>query len=151
MGNLTNLQQLGIAGAVTGAAGSLATGFGEYFSGQQQKQAYDYNAAVAIQKMQNQMESSEAKYSTLVGKQAASYAKSGVDIASGSPLLIMAHTALMSGREQASEAEAGTEEANLQRYYGRVAAFEGTIGGITSFVSGLSKSAESAALIMSMS
>jgi hypothetical protein len=149
MGNLTQLQLLGVAGAGTSALGSLATGFGQYESGQEQKQAYDYNAAIAIQRMQDQMQESEAKYSTLIGKQAASYAKSGVDVSSGSPLLVMAHTALMSGREQASEAQAGTEEANLQRYYGRVAAFQGTFGGITSFLTGLTKSTTSLASILS--
>lgn len=149
MGNLTNLQQIGLMGAGASAAGSFATGFGQYESGQEQKAAYDYNAAVAIQKMQDQMQESEAKYSTLIGKQAASYARSGVDIASGSPLLVMAHTALMSGREQESELQAGTEESELQKYYGRVAAFQGTFGGITSFLSGLGKSAASAAMVLS--
>lgn len=148
MGNLTNLQMLGVFGAGATAVGGIATGFGQYFQGQQEKAAYDYNAAVAIQKMQDQMQESEAKYSSLIGKQAASYARSGVDIASGSPLLVMAHTALMSGREQESEMQAGTEQANLDRYYGRVAAFQGTFGGITSFLTGLTKATTSLATIM---
>jgi hypothetical protein len=45
------------------------------------------------------MVSSEQKFSALVGKQASSYAAAGVDIASGSPLLIMAATAGRGGQD----------------------------------------------------
>jgi len=45
------------------------------------------------------MVSSEQKFSALVGKQASSYAAAGVDIASGSPLLIMAATAGRDGQD----------------------------------------------------
>lgn len=129
--------QLGFAGS--SAISSAASGFGQYESGQQQKAAYDYNADVTLQQMQQKQQTSEQTYSNLIGKQASAYAAAGVDIASGSPLLVMAHTAAQGGVEGASEAEAGSEEANLQRYYGKVAAFNGTVGGISSFISGLTK------------
>jgi hypothetical protein len=141
MGNLSQLQQLGIASAGVSAAGSLVSGYGQYQAGQEQKAAYDYNAAVALEEMRDKAQTSEDRYATLVGKQASAYARAGVDIASGSPLLIMAHTAYMSGKEQESEAEQGDQQSALQRYYGRLAAFNGTIGGISTFLSGLSKSA----------
>jgi hypothetical protein len=98
--------------------------------------------------MQEQMQTTEANYSTLIGKQASAYARAGVDVASGSPLLVMAHTAAQGGVQQESEYQAGTEEAALQKYYGKVAAFNGTVGGISTFISGLSKAALSAASIM---
>ncbi len=148
MGALTGLQQIGLAAAGSSALSSAASGFGQYESGQQQKQAYDYDAAMTLEKMRQQVQTSEAKYSNLIGKQATAYAAAGVDIASGSPLLVMAHTAAQGGVEAASETESGTEEAALQRYYGKVAAFQGTIGGISTFISGLSKSTLSAASIL---
>jgi len=61
-----------------------------------------YNADMTLQGMQQKMQTSEAKYSNLIGKQATAYARAGVDIASGSPLLMMAHTAAQSGVEQES-------------------------------------------------
>jgi hypothetical protein len=148
MGQLTQLQQIGMGLAGVGAVGSAVSGFGQYESGQQQKQADDYNADVTLQQMQDQMQTSEAKYSNLIGRQASAYARAGVDIASGSPLLMMAHTAAQGGVEQESEYQAGTEEAALQRYQGKVAAFSGTMAGVSTFISGLTKAGTSIASIM---
>ena len=129
----------------------LLSGFGQYESGQEQQGAYDYNADMTLQGMQQKMQTSEAKYSNLIGKQATAYARAGVDIASGSPLLMMAHTAAQSGVEQESEAQAGTEEAALQKYYGKVAAWSGTIGGISTAISGLSQAGMMASMSMNSS
>lgn len=129
----------------------LASGFGQYESGLQQAGAYDYNADVTLQQMQQKMTTSEAKYSNLIGKQATAYARAGVDIASGSPLLMMAHTAAQSGAEQESESQASTEEAALQRYYAKVAAWSGTIGGISTAIAGLSQAGMMAAGAMNSS
>lgn len=139
MGALTGLQQIGLGFAGLGAVNSAVAGFGQYESGQQQRAAYDYNADVTLQQMQQKMQTSEAQYSNLIGRQASAYARAGVDISSGSPLLVMAHTAAQGGVEQESEYQAGSEQAALQRYYGKIAAFSGTVGGISSFISGLSK------------
>ena len=148
MGQLTQMQQLGVGFAAEGALNSAVSGFGQYESGQEQKAAYDYNADVTLQQMQEQVQTSETKYTNLIGKQATAYARAGVDIASGSPLLMMAHTAAQKGVEEESEYQAGTEEAALQRYYGQIAAFQGTIGGISTFISGLSKAGLQTASIM---
>lgn len=148
MGYLSQLQQVGLGFEGVSAVDSAVSGYGQYQSGQEQKAAYDYDAAVTLDKMQQQVQTSEAKYSNLIGKQATAYSAAGVDIASGSPLLVMAHTASQGGKEQASEVEAGTEEAALQRYYGKVAAFSGTVGGISTFLGGLSKAGMGAASIL---
>jgi hypothetical protein len=148
MGNLSQLQQVGLGFDALGAANSAVAGLGQYQAGQEQRTAYDYNADVALQKMQQEEQTTEAKYSQLIGKQAAAYAASGVDIASGSPLLIMAHTAAQNAMEQESENQAGTEEAAMDRYYGKVAAFSGTIGGVSTFISGLAKGAGQAAQLL---
>jgi hypothetical protein len=148
VGNLSQLQQISLGFTGLGVAGSAVTGIGQYESGQQQKAAYDYDAAVTLEQMQQKEQTTQAKYTNLIGKQATSFAAAGVDIASGSPLLVALHTAAQEGTEEASENEAGTEEAALQRYYGKVAAFSGTVGGVSSFLSGLAKAGASTATLL---
>jgi hypothetical protein len=149
MGSLTQLQQIGLGASGFQGVGSLFSGVGQYQSGQAQKSAYNYNAAVALEQSHEQMETSESKFSTLIGRQASLYAKAGVDITKGSPLLVMAHTAAQGGKEQERERAAGQEQATMDRYYGKVAAYTGTTGGITSFLSGLSSSSLSAVKVLS--
>lgn len=144
MGSLTQLQQIGLASAGTGVAGAATTGVGQYESGQETKAAYDYNAAVTLQTMRQGVQTTETKYDNLTGRQASLYAAAGVAIDSGSPLLMMAHTAGQKGEEEQSEETSGNEQAALQRYYGQIAAFSGTTNGINSFFQGLGKSAISA-------
>ena len=78
--------------AATGALGigivsSAITGFGKYEQGQQQKQAYDYNAGITLQNTNNQMVANQQRFTQLAGRQATSHTlHPGVDIASGSPL-----------------------------------------------------------------
>ena len=50
--------------------------------------------------------------------------------------------------EQESEVQAGEQQSELQKYYGKVAAFSGTIGGISSFLGGLSKAGMQTASIL---
>lgn len=132
----------GLAGATFGVSilSSIIGGVGSYEKGQQEKQADDYNAQITLQNMRDQMIASQQQFSTLRGKQASGYAASGVDIASGSPLLIMAATSARGGQQGEQIEQAGTEEADLQRYYGKLAAFQGTMGGIGSFLQGISQS-----------
>lgn len=123
---------------IAGGASSATAGAGKIISGQEQKQAYDYNAAITTLNTDNQVEANAQKFTQLVGRQATAYAASGVDIASGSPLLIMAATRARGAQQGEQIEEAGTEQAALQRYYGRVAAFSGTMSGIGAFLQGLS-------------
>jgi hypothetical protein len=140
LGNLSGLQQIGVGFAGVGAINSAVSGLGQYESGQEQKAAYDYDAAMTKEAAQQKQRTSEANFSNLIGKQATAYAASGVDISSGSPLLVMAHTAAQGAVEQVSEAEAGDQQAAIQRYEGKVAAYSGTVGGISSFLSGMTSS-----------
>ena len=122
-----------------GILSSLFGGIGQYEAGQQEKSAADYNAAIALENMRAKMIASQEKYSATVGRQGAAYARAGVDISSGSPLLMMAATAGRGGQEAEQIREAGTEEATLDQYYGKIAAFQGTMGGIGTFLSGMSQ------------
>ena len=134
-----NSMAAGFAGL--GVLSSAVSGLGQYEAGQAQQGAYDYNAAVTLLNMRNKVQANEQQYSTLVGKQASAYARAGVDIASGSPLLIMAATAARGAQQGKQIEQSGTEEATLQRYYGRLSAWQGTMGGINTFLTGMSKSA----------
>ena len=122
---------------IAGTASSALTGVGKYEQGQKQQQAYDYNASVTLQNTANKVVSNQQRFSEQIGRQATSYAGAGVDIASGSPLLIMAATAAR-GAEQGEQIEqSGEAEASLQRYQGKMDAFSGLVGGIGSFLSGM--------------
>ena len=130
------------ATAGIGVLSSLFAGLGQHQEGKQQEAAFDYNASVAEINAGQEMVATEQRYSQLVGRQATAYAASGVDITRGSPLLMMAATAGRGGRQQAQEFERGSEEATLQRYYGKLAAFRGTMSGIGTFLKGISSSAQ---------
>ena len=121
-----------------GMLSSLFGGVSAYKTGKAEQESYDYNAQVTLQNMRSQMVASQQRYSTLIGKQAAAYAASGVDVTSGSPLLVMAATARSGGLQAEEIKQAGTEEANLQQYYGKLAAWKGKMTGISDFLSGMS-------------
>ena len=112
--------------AGTSAVGSAASGFGQYEAGQQKRTAYDLNADQTSAEI-------EQKTANLVGKQASAYASSGVDISSGSPLLIMAAT-------RAAGAKQAEEENAMMKYEGSMAAWSGTMQGIGTFLNGMNKS-----------
>lgn len=132
-----------------GVLSSAVSGFGKIEQGQEQQKAYDYNAAVAVQNAANQDAASKQKFAERIGTQASAYAASGVDIQSGSPLLIMAATAARGGREGEQIEEAGDEQSVLDRYYGKMAAFGGTLSGIGSFLNGVSSAATSYGKVLS--
>jgi hypothetical protein len=129
------------AGLGIGILSSVISGYGRYKAGQQEEAAYDYNAAVTLENMRAQMVSNTQAYSSQIGRQARAYAGSGVDIRSGSPLLIMAATAARGAQQNEMVEQSGTEQAALQRYYGKLAAWSGTMSGISSFLSGITRSA----------
>jgi|SRR6185437_3551971 len=123
---------------IAGGTSSALTAGGKILQGQEQKQAYDYNADITKLNTDNKVEANQDAFTALVGRQATAYAASGVDIASGSPLLTMIATSARGAREGEQIEESGTEQANLQRYYGRIAAFSGTMSGIGAFLQGMS-------------
>jgi hypothetical protein len=125
-----------------GVVSSLEAGYAQKSAGQQQQAAYNYNANIDLQDTSSSLIANEQRYSTLVGKQATAYAAAGVDITSGSPLLMMAATAGRGGRQAAEIYQSGTEKATLEQYYGKVAAWRGTMAGVGSFLSGISSAAQ---------
>lgn len=124
-----------------GILSSAVSGFGKIEQGQQEKAAAEYNANVAIEAAKSKSAAIADRGEVLRGRQATAYAGAGVDIASGSPLLIMAASAARTSREVTDAEIAGSEEAAIDRYYGKIAAFGGTLSGIGSFLSGVSSAA----------
>jgi hypothetical protein len=122
-----------------GALSSLLSGYAQIKGGQQQQSAYEYNAAVTRQNTIEKAEASTDKYTALIGRERSLYAKAGVSISSGSPLLVAVAMAGQGEEETGRILEAGTEESSIEQFYGRQAAFAGTMGGIGTFLSGLSK------------
>lgn len=131
---------MAIGSMVSGMVGSLFAGVGQAQAGKDEQAAYDYNADITMLNTGNEMVTNEQRYSALVGKQATAYAASGVDITRGSPLLMMAATAGRGGRQAAEIYQAGSEQATLERYYGKIAAWKGKVQGIQTFLSGMNKS-----------
>ena len=119
-------------------ASSAFAGHAQNQQGQQQQAAYDYNAAVALENMRKQEQASADKFSELEGKQRSLYAKAGVSMASGSPLLELMRTASQGAEEFTNINEAGTRQSQLDTYYGQMAAYSGNIGGTSQFLTGLS-------------
>jgi hypothetical protein len=134
----------GTISAIYSGVSALSSGvsaIGQYQQGQAQRAAYEQNAEIIKQNTEEKQMESEAKYANLLGKQRSLYAKAGVDISSGSPLLVMAATAMQEGEESASIKEAGEMAAAQQQFAGDVAAFQGDTGAMSTFVTGLNKAA----------
>lgn len=124
---------------LTQMVGSGVSAFGQIQQGQMQGAAYDYNAALAIDKSRQEQRASEAKYSRLRGEQRALMAKVGVDLTSGSPLLILADTAMMEKEEANRIRYSGKSEYVTDKYAGDVAEWSGMVGGLNTFLTGLGK------------
>lgn len=125
-----------------GVVSSIGAGYGKKIEGQQEQAADNYNAQIDLQNANNEIITNEQRYSAIVGKQATAYAAAGVDITSGSPLLMMAATAGRGGRQAAEIRESGTEKATLEQYYGKVAAWRGKMAGISTALNGISGAAQ---------
>ena len=81
-------------------AGTAVAAYSSYQQGKAQEQAYEYNAQVAEANVQSQKTKAyldenqqRNRIKRLMGTQRTLYAKAGVDLTSGSPLLVLADTA----------------------------------------------------------
>ena len=117
--------------------GSATKSFGMYEKGREEQKAYEYNAAVSLEEMERRRESTQAEYEAMMGRQTTLYAAAGVGVGSGSPEVIRRHTEAEKEQEMYDITRAGTREAELQRYYGKMARYSGTTGAISSFLTDL--------------
>jgi hypothetical protein len=121
--------------------GKVIQGFGQYQSGQQAQGAYNYNAALQYQNAQVVRQSADLteyqqkkNLESIVGRQQAQYAASGVSVTSGSPMDVMVETLskgyldIAISRYNSEIAARGYEsQAEMDRYYGKQAAREGSM------------------------
>lgn len=127
--------------------------YAAYEQGQQAQEVQKYNAKVqenrAIEETQRaafDAQRSREQSRRILANQRAVYGSSGVDVAAGSPLLVMADSAkqaeldaqviLSGGQARASDAWA---RANIARYQGKAAAQAGTINAGTTLLSGATR------------
>jgi len=137
---------------IIAAVGVGVSAYGQYQSGQAQEKAYKFNAAIAEQdataeRKKALYEESQARFrlKQLMGTQRTLYAKAGVDLSSGSPLMVLADTAAR-GEEDIQMIRYGGDvavaqqrnRASLARFYGSQAGKAGTIGAFGSAASGFS-------------
>jgi hypothetical protein len=137
---------------IIAAVGVGVSAYGQYQSGQAQEKAYKQQASIAeadatAEKTKAVYEERQARdrLKALIGTQRTLYAKAGVDLSSGSPLLVLADTAAK-GEEDLQMIRYGGDvnvarqrnQATLARFYGSSASKAGTIGAIGSGLSGFS-------------
>jgi hypothetical protein len=136
------------AAAIVGAAVSA---YGAVKQGQYAKASADYNAEIsardalaAKQKAEYDADTSALKFKQLLGKQRALYAKAGVDITEGSPLLMMSFQAEQAERDKQAilyggktQSQSDLDRANLFRMSGANSQTAGYISGGSTFLSGL--------------
>ena len=133
------------------AAGAAIAAYGAIQQGQTAKAAGEYNARIAErdslaaqQKAEYDAESSTEKFKSLLGRQRALYAKAGVDITEGSPLLMMSFQAEQAEKDRQAilyagktQSQSDIDKANLFRFTGGRAETAGYISGGSTFLSGL--------------
>jgi hypothetical protein len=132
---------------------ALGTGFsayGQYQQGKAQREAYEQNAeisrqnAIAAEKQAAYEEGIQReKADALKSRQRALYAKAGVDITSGSPLLVMAEDMEKAEMDAQAIRYSGNvkktgylNKANLSEFYGEQAESAGKSGAFSTLLSG---------------
>lgn len=103
------------------AAGGLMSAQSQAAAGEAEKQANYANARVIEMNAAKAEAKNRLENKRILSTQRALYAKAGVDMSSGSPLLIMSESAAEGERESMDIRTAGKREARLMRYYGRQA------------------------------
>lgn len=129
------------AGQALMAGGSLISGVSQILQGNAQANALEANADAARYNMQQEEEASAARFDEIMGQQRVLFASAGVDITSGSPLLIEAHTAYKKKKEQERIKYAGGMEISSNKYAAGQARTGGMIGGASTFLTGLGRAA----------
>ena len=127
---------MGAVGAGVYFAGVYMSAMGKYQEGKQAKQAHDYNAEVAEQEAAYKEKESRLRFKRIIGRQLSLYAKAGVDISTGSPLLIMSQTAAEGELEALNIRYAGENLANMERWYGKRAKRAGKIAAWSTLLAG---------------
>lgn len=132
------------AGAITSAYGSYRQGQAAEEAGRFNAEVSEANAQAARDKAAYEEQLYDRKARQLMGRQRVLYAKAGVDITEGSPLLVMATQAADVERDKWAIRYGGdvsaTQELNkarIYRYQGKQGSMAGKIGAIGNIFSGV--------------
>ena len=128
---------LAIIAASAAVIGTGVSAYGQWQSGEAQKKAYKYQSRVSQIEAAETERLHRVELKRMMASQRALYAKAGVDISSGSPLLVMSETAAEGERIAHAIRRGGISKAELESYYGRASAYAGRLGGASTFLTGL--------------
>lgn len=123
--------------AVT-AASTAMSAIGAIQAGQAQKKMANYNARIAEDTARYQAERQQDKVSRLMGAARVAVNKSGIAM-SGSPLDVLADSAMQSELDHQAILRQGAAQAAMDRYQGSQAARAGYFGAATALLSGAGK------------
>lgn len=115
---------------------SFSGSMNSYVEGKAQESVLKRNAYMAIEESQMAQTASRKRTAQLTSQQRALYAKAGVDISSGSPLLIMSDTAAQGKLEEERIKWSGMEQYKMGRYYARLAKTAGNASSTTQALAG---------------
>lgn len=121
----------------TQVVGTGISAYGQHQAGKQAEQAYGYNAQLAREQGAEAERVSRRKLKSLLSSQRALYAKAGVDITEGSPLMVLSETAAEGEREALALRRGYRSEAYLQELYGKQAGRTGLVGAAGTLLTGL--------------
>lgn len=148
-GNYT-MPNLGIGpGSLIQGASSLLGAYGYEVQGQEEQGAYDYNAKLALQQGQFELQDIGDAETDTLSTQRAAYAKSGVEM-SGSPLDTAVNTAYQFEMDKQIANYNAQSKANMDTYEGQVAAYNANFKAGMSVFSGIADLALGAGMIFGL-
>ena len=117
------------------AGGSILSAFGDIISGDESQQADDYNASLALEQGQFEVQNTDLQEASTLSTQEAMFAKAGVTM-SGSPLDTALNTASQFEMSKQVETYNAASAANMDKYAGEVAKQQGEFGAAGSLLQG---------------
>lgn len=115
------------------AGGSILSVFGDIMAGDESQQADDYNAGLALEQGQFEVQDLDTGEQDTLSTQHAMYAKAGVTM-SGSPLDTALNTATQFEMDKQIATYNAASKANMDTYEGKIAKQQGEFAAISSVV-----------------
>ena len=117
------------------AGGSILSAYGDILSGDESQQADEYNASLALEQGQFEVQNTDLQEASTLSTQQAMFAKAGVTM-SGSPLDTALNTASQFEMSKQVETYNAASAANMDKYAGEVAKQQGEFGAASSLLQG---------------
>lgn len=129
---------------LSGVATTAVSYYGQREAGEEEQAARNIEAAAVERQGVEEEKASRLKLKKLLASQRALFAKAGVDLSTGSPLTILAHTAA-EGEKQAIDIRRGAkEQADILRFQGSAAKRASRTRATGTLLSGLASTGGSA-------